>query len=143
MAIEQKLRKLRPGLYGPLPTFFDDDQELDLVSYRKHLLSETSAPDVPLHLLTRPQIWQPKASVTRPLRYLVDRSISNLDHLSTVQNPTERTALIRFIRQTLDDAGLSATPIVAGVGGLSTRETIRLAQDAAEAGALVNHILLE
>ncbi|KAK5732332.1 hypothetical protein LTR17_010646 [Elasticomyces elasticus] len=39
MAIEQKLRKLTPGLYGPLPTFFDDDQELDLVSYRKHLLN--------------------------------------------------------------------------------------------------------
>ena len=33
-------RELRPGVYGPLPTFFDDHQELDLASYKKHLLSE-------------------------------------------------------------------------------------------------------
>ena len=32
--------KLEAGVYGPLPTFFDDNQELDLISYRKHLLSE-------------------------------------------------------------------------------------------------------
>ena len=47
----------------------------------------------------------------------------------------ERTTLIRFIRATLDEAGLRSTPIVAGVGGSSTRETIQLAQSAAEAGA--------
>jgi hypothetical protein len=35
-------RGLKPGVYGPLPTFFDDNQELDLVSYKKHLLSELS-----------------------------------------------------------------------------------------------------
>jgi 4-hydroxy-2-oxoglutarate aldolase len=35
-----KVRELKPGVYGPLPTFFDDNQELDLVSYRKHLLGE-------------------------------------------------------------------------------------------------------
>jgi L-threo-3-deoxy-hexylosonate aldolase len=33
-------RKLKPGVYGPLPTFFDDNQEIDYVSYKKHLLSE-------------------------------------------------------------------------------------------------------
>lgn len=47
----------------------------------------------------------------------------------------ERIKLIQFIRITLDEAGLQSTPIVAGVGGSSTRETIRLARDAAEAGA--------
>lgn len=34
--------RLKPGVYGPLPTFFDENQELDLVSYKKHLLSELS-----------------------------------------------------------------------------------------------------
>jgi L-threo-3-deoxy-hexylosonate aldolase len=38
-AERDKMRELKPGLYGPLPTFFDDDQELDFVSYKKHLLS--------------------------------------------------------------------------------------------------------
>lgn len=33
-------RKLEPGVYGPLPTFFSEDQEVDFVSYKKHLLSE-------------------------------------------------------------------------------------------------------
>lgn len=51
------------------------------------------------------------------------------------QDFDERKALIRFIRATLDAAGLQSTPIVAGVGGLSTRETIQLAKAAAEAGA--------
>jgi 4-hydroxy-2-oxoglutarate aldolase len=46
-------------------------------------------------------------------------------------------ALIQFIRATLDEAGLTSTPIVAGVGGLSTRETIDLAKAAAKAGAYV------
>lgn len=32
-------RPLRPGVYAPLPTFFDDNQEIDYVSYKKHLLS--------------------------------------------------------------------------------------------------------
>ena len=36
----QKPRPLRPGVYGPLPVFFDDKQELDLISYKKHLLSK-------------------------------------------------------------------------------------------------------
>ena len=35
----QKCRPLKPGVYGPLPVFFDEKQELDLVSYKKHLLS--------------------------------------------------------------------------------------------------------
>lgn len=43
--------------------------------------------------------------------------------------------MIQFIRATLDEAGLTSTPIVAGVGGLSTRETIELSKAAAKAGA--------
>lgn len=32
-------RTFRPGVYAPLPTFFDDNQEIDYVSYKNHLLS--------------------------------------------------------------------------------------------------------
>ncbi|KAK6073850.1 hypothetical protein SCUP234_07033 [Seiridium cupressi] len=73
-------RTLKPGAYGPLPTFFTDDQEIDY-------------------------------------------------------SAEERVQLIEFIRSTLDEAGLLETPIVAGVGGSSTRETIALARAAAQAGA--------
>jgi 4-hydroxy-2-oxoglutarate aldolase len=52
-----------------------------------------------------------------------------------VKNYHERIKLIRFIRETLDKAGLISMPIVAGVGGSSTRETIELARAAATAGA--------
>jgi dihydrodipicolinate synthase/N-acetylneuraminate lyase len=43
--------------------------------------------------------------------------------------------LIQTLRLALDDIGLYRTPIVAGVGANSTRESIQLAQDAAAAGA--------
>jgi len=39
------------------------------------------------------------------------------------------------LRSALDENGLHRTPIVAGVGATSTRETISLAKDAAAAGA--------
>ncbi|KAM0263888.1 hypothetical protein ACHAQJ_000923 [Trichoderma viride] len=49
--------------------------------------------------------------------------------------PQERVKLIQTLRSTLDSIDLQKTPIVAGVGGNSTRETIQLARDAAVAGA--------
>ncbi|RFU80201.1 aldolase-type tim barrel [Trichoderma arundinaceum] len=42
---------------------------------------------------------------------------------------------IETLRTALNSIGLQKTPIVAGVGGNSTRETIQLARDAAAAGA--------
>lgn len=51
------------------------------------------------------------------------------------QTPQERVKLIHTLRSALDSIGLQETPIVAGVGGNSTRETIQLARDAAAAGA--------
>ncbi|KAK7222892.1 hypothetical protein V2G26_010895 [Clonostachys chloroleuca] len=47
----------------------------------------------------------------------------------------ERIQLIRAVRSALDENGLHQTPIVAGVGATSTRETISLAKDAEAAGA--------
>ncbi|KAL5324689.1 hypothetical protein ACEPPN_009237 [Leptodophora sp. 'Broadleaf-Isolate-01'] len=47
----------------------------------------------------------------------------------------ERIQLIKALRSSLDENDLHKTPIVAGVGATSTRETISLAKDAAAAGA--------
>ncbi|KIW16281.1 hypothetical protein PV08_06332 [Exophiala spinifera] len=110
------MRELRPGLYGPLPTFFRDDQELDLVSYKKHLINLATQGIVPV----------------------CSGSLGEGAHLS----PSERQVLIETTRQTLDDLGLRSTPVVAGVGGLSTRETINLCQDAASAGADAGLVIL-
>ncbi|KAH6676313.1 putative dihydrodipicolinate synthase [Halenospora varia] len=107
-------RALNHGVYGPLPTFFDDNQELDYVSYKKHLLT------------------------TKGIVPVCSGSLGEAVHLSY----DERTSLIRFIRKTLDEEGLASTPIVAGVGGSSTRETIELARAAAKAGADAGMVIL-
>ncbi|PCG89598.1 Aldolase-type TIM barrel [Penicillium occitanis (nom. inval.)] len=109
-------RILRPGVYAPLPTFFDDNQEIDYVSYKKHLLNLAKRGMVPV----------------------CAGSLGEAIHLSF----DERMALIQCIRATLDEAGLTSTPIVAGVGGLSTRETIDLAKAAAKAGADAGMVIL-
>ncbi|RDW66635.1 putative dihydrodipicolinate synthase [Coleophoma crateriformis] len=116
MSGSSKTRDLKPGVYGPLPTFFDDNQELDLVSYKKHLLNLATKGIVPV----------------------CAGSLGEAVHLSY----DERTTIIRFIRETLDQEGLTSTPIVAGVGGSSTRETITLARAAAEAGADAGMVIL-
>lgn len=48
---------------------------------------------------------------------------------------SDRIALIKATREALDKAGFPNTPIVAGTGAGSTRETIQLCKEAAEAGA--------
>jgi len=48
---------------------------------------------------------------------------------------SERVTLIKAAREALDDAGFTDVPIIVGTGGGSTRETIQLSKEAAEAGA--------
>lgn len=48
---------------------------------------------------------------------------------------SERVLLIKTARQALDAAGFSHAPIIAGTGVGSTRKTIELTRQAAEAGA--------
>lgn len=48
---------------------------------------------------------------------------------------SERTTLIRAARRVLDNAGLAHFPLIAGTGAGSTRETIEVTKEAAEAGA--------
>ncbi|KAK1463841.1 hypothetical protein CMEL01_12602 [Colletotrichum melonis] len=107
---------LNPGAYGPLPTFFNEKQEIDYGSYEKHLLN-----------LAR-----------RGINPVCAGSLGEAVHLS----PEERVDLIKFIRRTLDDAGLTDMPIVAGVGGSSTRETVKLAHAAGNAGADAGLVIL-
>jgi 4-hydroxy-2-oxoglutarate aldolase len=97
------------GIYTPIPTFFDEDEELELAAFSKHVTFIASAGTVPV----------------------LSGSMGEAIHLSH----DERTILIRTCRRTLDDIGLTNVPIVAGVGAGSTRETIQLADEAAEAGA--------
>lgn len=50
-------------------------------------------------------------------------------------SPTERQELLRVARRAALDFGLNNYPLVAGISGQSTNESIVLAQQAAEAGA--------
>ncbi len=65
------------------------------------------------------------------VRPLLAGSMGEAHHLSH----SERITLIKAARQALDKAGLVSVPIVAGTGAGSTRETIELCKEAAEAGA--------
>ncbi|RJE22363.1 Dihydrodipicolinate synthase [Aspergillus sclerotialis] len=50
-------------------------------------------------------------------------------------SPAERQDLLRVARKAADDLGLKEYPLVAGISGQSTNETIRLAHEAQNAGA--------
>jgi 4-hydroxy-2-oxoglutarate aldolase len=102
-------RLLPKGIYTPLPTFFDDNEDLDLEALKEHVKFTASAGTIPV----------------------LSGSMGEAVHLSH----SERSILISTTRSTLDSCDLTSVPIVAGVGASSTRETIELANEAAEAGA--------
>jgi 4-hydroxy-2-oxoglutarate aldolase len=102
-------RPLPRGIYTPLPTFFRDDEELDLEALAQHVKFTATAGTFPV----------------------VCGSAGEAAHLS----PEERTLVIRTTREALASCGLSHVPIVAGAGAPSTRETVRLAREAGDAGA--------
>ncbi|PNP45147.1 hypothetical protein TGAMA5MH_03198 [Trichoderma gamsii] len=102
-------KTLPKGLYAPLPVFFNDQDEIDYEAFAKHAKYVTAPGVLPV----------------------VSASMGEAVHLT----PQERVKLIETLRSALDSIGLQETPIVAGVGGNSTRETIQLARDAAAAGA--------
>lgn len=65
------------------------------------------------------------------VRPLLSGSMGEAHHLSHA----ERATLIKTARKALDENGFQTTPIIAGTGAGSTRETIELSIEAAEAGA--------
>ncbi|KAK5678315.1 hypothetical protein LTS10_009487 [Elasticomyces elasticus] len=99
------------GIYTPLPTFFDSKTEdLDLEAFRRHVQYISSAGTVPV----------------------IAGSMGEAVHLDR----NERRDLIQTARSALAEIGMQdKLPIIAGVGAPSTRETIELAHDAADAGA--------
>lgn len=62
---------------------------------------------------------------------LVQGSNGEAQHLSH----SERAEAILLTRQTLDENGFKDTLVIAGTGAQSTRETIQLCVEAAQAGA--------
>lgn len=97
---------LRGGIYPPLPTFFDANEDLDLSTYRQHIRALAS---------------------TGIAGYVVMGSNGESVHLGA----SERVQLIEAAREA---AGAEAL-IVAGCGEQSTRATIENCRHAAEAGA--------
>jgi 4-hydroxy-2-oxoglutarate aldolase len=97
---------LHGGIYPPLPTFFDEQDELDLVTLRRHIL---------------------RLAETGVAGYVVMGTNGEAVHLTT----EERRQMIETAR---DVAGENR-PILAGCGEQSTRATIANCQQAERSGA--------
>ncbi|OCF72566.1 hypothetical protein I204_06948 [Kwoniella mangroviensis CBS 8886] len=108
------VRALRKGIYVPLPTFFDENEDLDLKSFASHVVYTAKAGILPV----------------------VCGSMGEAVHLSL----DERVELVKTARKALDDNEMKDVPILAGIGAASTRETKVLATRIAEAGA--DHAIL-
>ncbi|KAJ7940553.1 dihydrodipicolinate synthetase [Mycena leptocephala] len=103
-------RPLKAGVFAPIPTFFlPDSEDLDLSTFETHVVRIASAGVGPL----------------------IAGSMGEAIHLSHA----ERIALIRAARKALDAAGFPTVPLIVGTGAASTRETIELTAEAAQAGA--------
>ncbi|KAJ5316928.1 hypothetical protein N7508_001436 [Penicillium antarcticum] len=139
------IRPLLPGVYVPLPTFFDENQEIDYDSYKKHLLGKkifSSRTRSRANTYLAPITAMATRGMGKSMSPYCEGIPSNRAPIQYQYDFEERVAIIRFIRSTLDEAGLQSTPILAGVGGLSTRETISLSKAAAEAGADAGMVIL-
>ncbi|KAB5596489.1 Dihydrodipicolinate synthetase family protein [Ceratobasidium theobromae] len=105
-----KISPLTPGVYAPIPTFFlEGSEELDVPTFKKHI------------------IYLARAG----MGILVSGSMGEAHHLT----PEERVILIHAAREALDSVGLTTVPVIAGTGIGSTKGTIELTRQAAEAGA--------
>ncbi|KLJ11003.1 hypothetical protein EMPG_13707 [Blastomyces silverae] len=104
-------RPLQPGIYVPTVCFFEDETEdLDTQAISKHAVSLA------------------QAGVTG---LAVHGSNGEAVHLSN----EERSTAIETTRKALDSAGFPNMPLIVGCSAQSTRETIRLCQQAHAAGA--------
>ncbi|CDR88925.1 uncharacterized protein SPSC_05757 [Sporisorium scitamineum] len=100
---------LQPGVWTPLATPFDANEEIDYASWKKHVLRIASARS----------------------GLVVMGTNGEAIHL----NASERFQLVSTARQYLSEAGLSSTQIIAGTGVGSVKETVANCVDAARAGA--------
>ncbi|KAF7794514.1 hypothetical protein EIP86_005648 [Pleurotus ostreatoroseus] len=98
------------GVYVPAVVWFDANDELDDTAIKAHVLRLA------------------QGGVTG---ILVQGSNGEAQHLTH----DERKQAIRLTKQTLADNGFGNVTVVAGTGGQSTKETIKLCVDAHDAGA--------
>ncbi|KAF7157077.1 hypothetical protein CNMCM5623_001065 [Aspergillus felis] len=102
-------RPLVPGIYVPTVAFFKDDEEVDLPTVEKHAA------------------YLANAGVTG---LVVQGSNGEAVHLDR----DERKLITAATRRALDAVGATSMPLIVGCGASSTRETIQLCKDAADAG---------
>ncbi|KAI0897044.1 dihydrodipicolinate synthetase family protein [Annulohypoxylon nitens] len=108
-------RPLPDGVYVPTVAFFKENDEIDVEATQRHAVHLAEAGVAGL---------------------VVHGSNGEAVHLSQ----DERSLVIKTTRAALDQADHHLMPLIAGCGAQSTRETIQLCQDAAEAGA--NYVII-
>lgn len=106
---------LTPGFYVPTVAFFTPEDTVDEPTTSQHALRLA------------------KAGVTGIVTHGSNGEAVHLDH-------QERILITRLTRKALDDAGYTNMPVIVGCGAQSTRETIQLCREAAEAGG--THVLI-
>lgn len=98
------------GVYTPVVAFFHEDESLDLDALVRHIT----------------RIVKSGAA-----GFVLQGSNGEAPHLSH----DERTLVISTVRKTANDLGRPEMAIIAGCGAQSTRETVQLCKEAAQAGA--------
>jgi len=100
---------LPSGVYPPLPTFFDEFDELDLLTLRHHMR---------------------RLADNGIAGYVLMGSNGEAVHLSD----DERVQVIEVAKEVVESSG-NSLPLIAGCGAQSTRATIRYCRQAAQSGA--------
>lgn len=106
---------LVPGVYVPTVAFFSPDDSVDEKTTRDHAVRLA------------------RAGVQGLVTHGSNGEAVHLSH-------DERSLITRATRQALDAAGYSHLPVIVGTGAQSTRETIQLCVEAAQAGG--THVLV-
>ncbi|KAI1350739.1 hypothetical protein F5Y01DRAFT_285576 [Xylaria sp. FL0043] len=106
---------LKPGFYVPTVAFFTPQDTVDEVTTSTHVVRLA------------------RAGVTGIVTHGSNGEAVHLDH-------QERSLITQLTRKALDDAGYTNMPVIVGCGAQSTRETIQLCKEAAEAGG--SHALI-
>jgi dihydrodipicolinate synthase/N-acetylneuraminate lyase len=111
-SIPKKAKMLPPGVYTPVISLYKPTkaQEVDLDAMYRHC------------------------------QYLVRGGMHGLVYQGTngeavLLSREEKIAVLKMARKAVTDLGVPEYPIVAGISGQSTNESVQLAKDAAEAGA--------
>ena len=111
-SIANKAKQVPPGVFCPVISLYKatPKQEVDLEASYKHF------------------------------SFLIRAGVSGLvlqgsTAEAVLLSPTERVEIIQTARKAAVDHGLPNFPLVVGISGQTTNETLRLAQDAAGAGA--------